>query len=487
MRTLPYHPTGTVYGTLLNFQRECALWAPRMEQAPYKAPPTAPVLYVKTANTVTRSGHAIALPSAVDAVEVSATLGLVAGEGGAVAGCVLLNDVAIPHDSYYRPPVKYRNLDGFLGVGDAVRGLDAMGGLPGLAAVTLELRVDGVVRQQVALKDLVRDPARLWAEVNTFQSLRPGDILMVGTDCLPDGTRPRVRRGDAVEITATGFAPLVNHFVDASAAEFAPPASPLPAGVAGARRARVAWAGAVHDAVEADGQLELLTPAFKGRRVAFEDVVWLPPLTPVPYPRTVLALGLNYADHAKELAFKAPEEPLAFVKGEASLIGHNAFTVRPAGVQNMHYECELAVVIGQQARGVKKADALGYVAGYTVANDYAIRDYLENWYRPNLRVKNRDTCTPLGPWLVDAASVPDPMNLALKTTVNGRLTQQGSTRDMIFDVATLIEYFSGFMTLMPGDLILTGTPDGVVDCQPGDVVVTEIEGIGALTSTIMNR
>jgi 5-oxopent-3-ene-1,2,5-tricarboxylate decarboxylase/2-hydroxyhepta-2,4-diene-1,7-dioate isomerase len=253
------------------------------------------------------------------------------------------------------------------------------------------------------------------------------------------------------------------------------------------KRARIAWAGAVHDAIEADGQLELLTPAFKGHRVGFDDVVWLPPLAPAPRPRTVLALGLNYADHAKELAFKAPEEPLAFVKGEASLIGHRAFTVRPGGVQFMHYECELAVVIGRAAKRVKKADALQHVAGYTVANDYAIRDYLENWYRPNLKVKNRDTCTPLGPWLVDAADVADPMNLALKTTVNGNVTQQGNTKDMIFDVATLIEYFSSFMTLMPGDLILTGTPDGVVDCQPGDVIVTEIEGIGALMNTITSE
>lgn len=253
------------------------------------------------------------------------------------------------------------------------------------------------------------------------------------------------------------------------------------------RRARIAWAGAVHDAVEADGQLELLTPAFRGRRVGFDEVVWLPPLAPLERPRTVLALGLNYADHAKELAFKAPEEPLAFVKGEASLIGHRAFTVRPDGVDFMHYECELAVVIGRPARRVQKADALQHVAGYTVANDYAIRDYLENWYRPNLRVKNRDTGTPIGPWLVDASELPDPQALALRTSVNGRVTQQGSTKDMIFDVATLIEYFSRFMTLMPGDLILTGTPDGVVDCRPGDVVVTEIEGIGALTNTITSE
>jgi 5-oxopent-3-ene-1,2,5-tricarboxylate decarboxylase/2-hydroxyhepta-2,4-diene-1,7-dioate isomerase len=253
------------------------------------------------------------------------------------------------------------------------------------------------------------------------------------------------------------------------------------------KRARIAWAGAIHDAVEADGQLELSTPALRGRRVGFDEVVWLPPLAPLDRPRTVLALGLNYADHAKELALKAPEAPLAFVKGESSLTGHRAFTVRPDGVQFMHYECELAVVIGRPAKRVRRADALQVVAGYTVANDYAIRDDLENWYRPNLKVKNRDTCTPIGPWRVDAADVPDPQALTLRTTVNGKLTQQGNTKDMIFDVASLIEYFSSFMTLMPGDLILTGTPDGVVDCRPGDLIITEIDGIGALHNTIASQ
>lgn len=250
------------------------------------------------------------------------------------------------------------------------------------------------------------------------------------------------------------------------------------------KHARIAWSGAIHDAVEADGQLLLTQGPHAGRRVGFDDVVWLPPLAPTAQARTVIALGLNYADHAKELAFKAPEEPLAFMKSQASLIGHKALTKRPADVQYMHYECELAVVIGRSARRVKKADAYDYIAGYTVANDYAIRDYLENWYRPNLRVKNRDTCTPIGPWLVDAADVPNPMALKLQTTVNGKVTQSGSTADMIFDVPTLIEYFSSFMTLNPGDLILTGTPDGIVDCQPGDVIVTEVEGIGALQNTI---
>jgi 5-oxopent-3-ene-1,2,5-tricarboxylate decarboxylase/2-hydroxyhepta-2,4-diene-1,7-dioate isomerase len=113
------------------------------------------------------------------------------------------------------------------------------------------------------------------------------------------------------------------------------------------KRARIAWAGAIHDAIEADGRLELLTPALRGRRVGFDEVVWLPPLTPIDRPRTVLALGLNYADHARELDFRAPEEPLVFVKSEASFIGHQGHTVRPNGVSHMHYECELAVVIGR--------------------------------------------------------------------------------------------------------------------------------------------
>jgi len=213
MNTTPYLPCGTVYGTLLNFQREHALWAPRMGEPPYKAPPQAPVLYIKTANTFTPAGQAIALPRGVPEVDVSALLGLVAGEGGAVAGCVLFNDVAVPHASYYRPPVKFRCVDGFLGVGRALRPWDAVGGFEGLAGLQLELRLHGVLKQTVALADLVRDAATLWADVNAFQTLQAGDVLMLGTDCLPDGSRPRARVGDAVEITASGFQPLVNHFV----------------------------------------------------------------------------------------------------------------------------------------------------------------------------------------------------------------------------------------------------------------------------------
>ncbi|KVC57723.1 fumarylacetoacetate hydrolase family protein [Burkholderia stagnalis] len=244
------------------------------------------------------------------------------------------------------------------------------------------------------------------------------------------------------------------------------------------KTARVTYNGALHAAEPAgDGLIRLDT----GAVVAEGEVAWLPPVA----PRTTFALGLNYADHAKELAFKAPSEPLIFLKGPNTFVGHRARTVRPADATHMHYECELAVVIGRPARGVRRAQALDYVAGYTVANDYAIRDYLENYYRPNLRVKNRDTCTPLGPWLVSRDEIGDPGDLALRTTVNGRETQRGSTRDMIFDVPALIEHISGFMTLAPGDLILTGTPEGLADTQPGDEVVTEIEGIGRLVNTIV--
>jgi 5-oxopent-3-ene-1,2,5-tricarboxylate decarboxylase/2-hydroxyhepta-2,4-diene-1,7-dioate isomerase len=246
------------------------------------------------------------------------------------------------------------------------------------------------------------------------------------------------------------------------------------------KHARVVHDGKTHDATERDGRLLLAN----GILVAEDAVTWLPPLAPTPRPRTILALGLNYADHAKELEFKAPDEPLVFIKGESTLTGHRQLTHRPPDVQFMHYECELTIVIGKTAKRVKRDDARDFIAGYTIANDYAIRDYLENWYRPNLRVKNRDTCTPLGPWLVDAADIADPMALALQTTVNGQVTQSGNTRDMIFGVDFLIEYFSSFMTLQPGDLILTGTPDGVVDCRPGDVVITRIDRLGELVNTI---
>ncbi len=245
------------------------------------------------------------------------------------------------------------------------------------------------------------------------------------------------------------------------------------------KTARVAYAGAIHCTTEENGCVRLTD----GKVIGEDAVVWLPPVQ----PGTIFALGLNYANHAKELAFRAPDEPLVFLKGPRSVCGHRGQTRRPRGVTYMHYECELAVVIGKTARRVTKAYAYDYVAGYTVANDYAIRDYLENYYRPNFRVKGRDFATPLGPWLVDAADVADPMNLQLRTLVNGRVTQEGNTRDMIFDIPALIAYLSEFMTLSPGDIILTGTPEGLADVKVGDEVITEIDGIGSLKNTIIGE
>ena len=245
------------------------------------------------------------------------------------------------------------------------------------------------------------------------------------------------------------------------------------------RRARVAYDGAVHHAVVApDGAGLTLAD---GRRVAEAAVMWLPPVQ----PRTIVALGLNYADHAAELAFKAPDEPLVFLKGPNSLIGHKAVTRRPADANQMHFECELVAVVGKTARKVRRGDAYDFIGGYTVANDYAIREYLENYYRPNFRVKNRDGCTPIGPWVVDAADIADPGALSLRTTLNGKVVQEGSTKDLVFDIPYLVEYLTSFMTLSPGDIILTGTPLGMAFVQPGDVVVTEIDGVGRLENRLV--
>lgn len=239
------------------------------------------------------------------------------------------------------------------------------------------------------------------------------------------------------------------------------------------RHGRVLYQGETHRAVPHEAGLRL---ADDGRILAETDVVWLAPFV----PRTIFAVGLNYAEHARELAFRPQSEPLVFLKGHRSVAGHRAETERPADAAFMHYECELAAVLGQDARNTRAADALGCVAGYTVANDYVVRDYLENYYRPNLAAKSRDGATLLGPWLVDAGDVPDPQSLAVRTRVNGHITQQGNTRDMVHSVAQLIEYLSSFMTLSAGDVILTGTPEGVVNVDAGDEVVTEIDGIGQL-------
>lgn len=223
----------------------------------------------------------------------------------------------------------------------------------------------------------------------------------------------------------------------------------------------------------------LVTPG--GRQVGEDAVVWLPPVE----PRTILALALNYRDHAAELNLGEPEQPALFPKFRNALVGHRGRIVRPRGIEYMHYETELAVVIGRSARYVAVDDALDYVKGYTIANDLVVRDFVINHFRPPVKPKNFDTFLPLGPLLVGAAAVPDPQSLGIRTYVNGELRQQGSTADMIYGVAQIIAYVTEFMTLQEDDVLLTGTPKGISHVHAGDVIRCEIDGIGVLQNGVV--
>ena len=207
---MSYMPQGTVYGVLLNFRDELAALRPQMDAAPYKAPPQAPVLYIKTANTWSASGTAIAVPAQVPQVEVGATIAAVMGEHGAVAGYVPMCDYSVPHASFFRPPVRFKCLDGFLGIGPAMTPA-AEAGDP--ASFSLTLRIDGATVQRIAFKDMVRNVRQLVDDVRAFMALQPGDVLLLGCDA----GRPLARAGERVEIDAPGFAPLVNTLVGAPA------------------------------------------------------------------------------------------------------------------------------------------------------------------------------------------------------------------------------------------------------------------------------
>ena len=203
----PWIPRGTVYGTLLNFRREWDIWSPRMTQDPHKAAPQAPVLYVKTANTFSQAGQDLMLQDGVSEVDMGATLGLVMGGEGRLAGAALLNDWSVPHTSYYRPPVKFRCRDGFLALPEQI----TMGQVQDWAALQIAVRRNGDLVQTVDLCELMRALPSLLTDVGEFMTLQPGDVLMVGTDCLSDGTRPRAKMGDRVEISAPGFATVSTH------------------------------------------------------------------------------------------------------------------------------------------------------------------------------------------------------------------------------------------------------------------------------------
>lgn len=206
-----FFPAGTVYGTLLNFQAERAALAAQMSQPPYKAPPQAPVLYVKTANTWSGNGASVPVPARVAQVEIGATLAMVIGP---VTKYVLMNDLSIPHASFFRPPVKFKCLDGFLGIGSQLVMTDDP------KTFKLEIRINGDLRQTVDFSNLVRDAQTLFTDISEFMTLREGDVLMLGCDCLPGGGRPLAAVGDVIQISAPSH-PALGVLTNTLAAETA--------------------------------------------------------------------------------------------------------------------------------------------------------------------------------------------------------------------------------------------------------------------------
>ena len=214
--------------------------------------------------------------------------------------------------------------------------------------------------------------------------------------------------------------------------------------------------------------------------------------TCVPNPGKIIGVGLNYRRHAVESGMAIPETPLLFSKFSNTIAAPNEMVPLPDEAEQYDYEDELAVVIGQRARGVSRETALNYVFGYCTANDLSARDLqlrTSQW----LLGKTLDKFLPLGPYLVTADEIEEPQNLVLKCWVNGELRQNSSTADMIFTVAELISYISQYFTLEPGDIISTGTPEGVVLgmpqklwLKPGDIVTVEVDGLGRLTNTMGN-
>ena len=198
-------------------------------------------------------------------------------------------------------------------------------------------------------------------------------------------------------------------------------------------------------------------------------------------PTKIVALGRNYAAHAAEHGADVPSQPLIFLKPPSAVIGPGELIVCPPQSQQVEHEAELAVVIGRPARRVTAAHAWGYILGYTCANDVTARD-LQRSDGQWSRAKGFDTFAPLGPWIVTEL---DPGDLAVTCRVNGQVKQQASTADMVFKIAQLVEFITAVMTLEPGDVILTGTPEGVSPIQPGDVVEVEIQGIGALRNPVV--
>jgi 2-keto-4-pentenoate hydratase/2-oxohepta-3-ene-1,7-dioic acid hydratase in catechol pathway len=216
-------------------------------------------------------------------------------------------------------------------------------------------------------------------------------------------------------------------------------------------------------------------PIPTGDEVPVDDVRLLAPVL----PSKVVCVGKNYAAHAAEFDTEVPEEPLIFLKPSTSVIGPGDAIPMPAISRRVDYEGELGVVIGRLAKGVRAEDAFRFILGYTCANDVTLRDLQETdgqW----ARAKGFDGSCPLGPWIETEV---DPNDAPIETRVNGEVRQSATTAEMVFGVATIVEYVTTFMTLLPGDVVLTGTPEGVGTLEPGDRVEVEVDGIGTLANT----
>jgi 2-keto-4-pentenoate hydratase/2-oxohepta-3-ene-1,7-dioic acid hydratase in catechol pathway len=221
-------------------------------------------------------------------------------------------------------------------------------------------------------------------------------------------------------------------------------------------------------------------------------VAWEPTEVVVPWPSLsllapviptkVMCVGRNYEDHASERGVDVPDEPLIFMKPATSVVGPNAYVVHPSLSHDVHHEAELAVVISKPARNVKAEDASQYIFGYTAGNDVTARD-LQHKDGQWTRAKGFDTFCPLGPAIETEL---DPLErLAVICRVNGEVRQAGFTSDMIFGVAEILAYITAFTTLLPGDVIMTGTPSGVGKVEPGDLMEVEVDGIGTLANTVV--
>ncbi|WP_209332163.1 fumarylacetoacetate hydrolase family protein [Lunatimonas salinarum] len=214
--------------------------------------------------------------------------------------------------------------------------------------------------------------------------------------------------------------------------------------------------------------------------------------SPIARPSKIICVGLNYSLHAKESGMEVPKQPVLFMKATSSLSGPFDEIVIPKNSEATDWEVELAVVIGKKASYVSKEDAYDYIAGYAVHNDVSERDFQLRHGGQWVKGKSADTFAPLGPWLVTKEEVADPNNLRLWLKLNGKTVQDSSTSDLVFDVPTLVSYISQYMTLLPGDVISTGTPSGVgmgfnppVYLKAGDVVELGVEGLGVSKQSVI--